>query len=201
MYAAVSRRPNIFHTMPYPHHLHRSHRPVGCGTAAAPGMQLVEIILLKSEITHDIQAEITTIERMRKMQDTPILSNDDTDSYTISRQIDSAVNSAVSRCQAYLLLPSPSVHRISTNHIMGWEEKSMYLALPMNWPSHNIDALRDAVHNYIVKAVVFYLLSIAIPGDPYLPVCLEQRDTSYNEINRYLSSRLGGVKIHPTFLG
>ena len=160
-------------------------------------MQLVEIILLKSEITHDIQAEITTIERMRKMQDTPILSNDDTDSYTISRQIDSAV----SRCQAYLLLPSPSVHRISTNHIMGWEEKSMYLALPMNWPSHNIDALRDAVHNYIVKAVVFYLLSIAIPGDPYLPVCLEQRDTSYNEINRYLSSRLGGVKIHPTFLG
>lgn len=185
--------------MSYPHHLH--HSPRRCGTASAPGRQLIEIIFLKPEIKHDIQSEITTIERMRKMQDTPILSNDDTDSYTVSRQIDSAVNSAVSRCQAYLLLPSPSVHRISANHVMGWEEKSIYLAMPMNWPAHNLDALRDAVHTYIVKAVVFHLLSIAIPGDPYLSVCMEQRENAYNQINRYLSSRLGGVRIHPTFLG
>jgi len=163
--------------------------------------QLIEIILLYQELQHDITADITRLEKSRNLQATPVLTNEDADGYTIARQIDRAVNQCVSRMQAYLLLPSPFVHRISTNHTHAWEEKSIYLAMPPNWPPHCIDPLRDAVHTYIVKSVEYNLLIVSLTNDPYTVLCKTEADQAYSDINSQLSHRLGHIEIHPTPFG
>lgn len=114
----------------YPHHLHKDRVfPDEACRQLAKDKQIIEIILLKEELIRDVEADVQRIERMRKMDVSPLVGND-ADSYDISRDIDNALGDVVSRCAAYLLLPSPFAHRISTNHAMGWEEKSIYLALP-----------------------------------------------------------------------
>lgn len=187
----------------YPHHLHTPDRPVCCNTIAAQRQHkhVVELILLYSELRHDIDADILRVERQRHLEETPVISNNDTDSYIIKRYIDNAVNKVVSRCQAYLLLPSPYVRRISTDHTHSWEEKNIMLALPHNWPPHNIDALRDACHNFIVKSVEYMLLSSALPHDAYTALCKQQADDFYDDINVNINARLHASLIQPTFLG
>lgn len=184
----------------YPHHLHtpERQRPVSSGLPA--GKQLVEVILLHEELTHDIEADIRRIEKARKLED-PILADNGSDDYLLCRYIDQAVNRVVTRCQAYLLLPSPFVRRISTNHTHNWEEKNIMLALPHNWAPHNIEPLRDAIHNYIVKNVEYQLLAQALPQDATTLLCQQQSTDSYNEINALINSRLGGVHTHPTIFG
>lgn len=187
----------------YPHQLHRHHRPLppDCAMAAVRhGHQFVEIILLKEELLHDITADITRLEKARQL-DQPILTNEDADGYTLGRQIDRAVDKAVSCMQAYLFLPSPFVHRISGNHVSQWEEKSIYLALPPNWPPHCIDPLRDAVHRYVVESVKYNILLISLSSDPYTAMCRMEADEAYNEIGSLISTRLGPVRVHPTIFG
>ena len=175
--------------------------PAKVPAAFPAGNQLLEIILLKPELTHDIHSDIIRLERMRKLQDTPILSSDDSDNYIITRHIDRAVNQALSRMQAYLATPSPFVRRISTNHAHEWEEKNIFLSLPHNWPTHLIDNLRDAVHTYIVKSVEYNILLVALSEDSYTALCQLEADKAYNEINSIINTRLGTLRIHPTPFG
>lgn len=185
----------------YPHHLHTP-GTVHCGITAvlSPGFQLLEIILLRTEIVHDIQADFSTLERTRKLE-SPILPSEDTDDYLLTRRIDDAVNSAVARLQAYLLLPSPFVSRIATDHARRWEEQSILLSLPDNWPPHLAGTLRDAVHNYVVKAAESAMLTVALPNDPYTALCLQEAERAYNDINSHVSARRGPVTPHPTIFG
>ncbi len=185
----------------YPHHLHNQKRPTVREAVAPRGYQLVEIILLYAELKHDIETDIHRLERMRKMMDTPILSPDGSDDYTLAREIDNAINKAVSLMTAYMVLPSPFVRRISTNHAHSWEEKNIFVALPGNWPMHNIDPLRDAVHGFAVKSVEVALLAVALPDDSYTAICQQQAYTQYNAINSLISARLGAIEIHPTPFG
>lgn len=185
----------------YPHQLHNNrHIPDEVCCRLGKSKQLVEIILLKSEILQEVEADVQRIERMRKIEATPTISND-SDYYDIARDIDNAVGEVVQRCTAYLLLPSPFVHRISTNHIHDWEEKSIYLALPHNWPPHDIEPLRNAIHGYIVKSVVLELLSMAIPDDRYLPILAEKKERDYNKVNAIISARLGKTDLIQTPFG
>jgi len=182
----------------YPHHLHTG-RPFPKEVIACPrrDKQVIEVIILKPEIVHDIEADITQLERQRNLE-SPIITDGD---YTVRRQIDRALNQCVSRMQAYLLLPSPFVRSISTNHAGDWDEKNIFLALPHNWPPHCIDPLRDAVHNYIVKSVEYNVLLAPLTNDPYTAMCRQEAEESYNEINALINSRLGPMNIHPSFLG
>lgn len=184
----------------YPHHLHKSDRPCPVTGVKAGFPQRVEVILLHEELRHDIEADLTAIERQRKLE-TPILASDGKDDYRLARNIDTAVNKVVKRCTAYLMLPSPFVHRISTNHVYKWEEKSLYLHFPENWPPHLADNLRDAVHLYIVKFVELAFLTVALPDDKYLPILQEQVNDAYDDINAALNDRLGSSITHVTFLG
>ena len=185
----------------YPHHLHHSERPLPEGLHENQNLQLVEIIMLYDELKHDIEKDFHRLERLRKMQDTPILSPDGSDEYTLRREIDTALNSAVSIMTAYLALPSPFVRRISTNHAHAWEEKNIYVVFPFNWPLHNIDALRDSVHNYVVKAAEAKLLSVALPQDAYTLACRDMSYESLNAIDHLINERRGPIKINPTWLG
>ena len=187
----------------YPHYLHTQSdsrffpKEVAC--LPHQDKQRIEVIFLKEEIMHDIEAGIRLIEKSRSEEAPAILDKDGKDDYLLSRYIDTAINQAVARCRAYLLLPSPYVHRISTNHTHDWEEKSIYLAFPMTWPPHCIAPLRDAIHNYIVeRAQQLFLAKIDVKLSE---VCDIQATTYYNEINALLNTRLGGVHIQPTFLG
>lgn len=186
----------------YPHHLHHSDRqfPAVVIECRKPRHHLIDIILLYEELAHDVEAGIHRVERMRNM-DTPILTNDENDRYIIRRYIDDAINRAVSRMQAYLILPSPFVRRISTNHAHEWEEKNIFLLFPENWSPNCADPLRDAAHTYIVKDVELRLLSAALPKDEYTLICRDDKERAYNNINAMLNARIGGVHIHPTFLG
>jgi hypothetical protein len=185
----------------YPHHLHTGRRfPKEVIACPRQDRQVVEIIILKEEITHDIEADITRLEKQRNLEK-PILSGNESDAYTVRRQTDRALNQCVSRMQAYLLLPSPFVRHISTNHAGDWEEKNIFLAFPHNWPPHCIEPLRDAVHTYIVKSVEYNILLIAMTNDPYTAMCQQEADKAYNDINALINSRLGPMNIHPTFLG
>lgn len=187
----------------YPHHLHTQSDsrffPEGVARIPHQGKQRIEVIFLKEEITHDIDAGIHLLEKGRDADSQPILDKDGKDDYLMARYIDTAINQAVARCRAYLLCPSPYVHRISTNHVGGWEEKSIYLAFPMNWPPHCIDPLRDAIHNYVVERA--QQLFLAKVDAKLSEVCDIQATQYYNEINALLNTRLGGVHIQPTFLG
>lgn len=178
----------------YPHHLHHHHhRPFPDICRVPPQMQLVEIILLRDELIHDIEANINQLERKATVPSaspegsSPLLPNGASDNYLISRHIDTAVNSAVSRCQAYLLLPSPYVHRISTDHAHQWEEKSLYLALPPDWPPHCIDPLRDAVHNYVVYRAMQLFLTFA--NEKAAATADAMASDSYDDINVQISAR------------
>lgn len=187
----------------YPHRFHntRSLPEVIATKLPLPDRkQIVEIILLKTELLHDIKSNLVRLERTRKSQ-VPIFIDNDDYQYTICRKVDDAVGRVVSRMQAYLLLPSPYAHRIATNHTHEWEEKSIYLALPYNWPPHNIDALRDAVHNYIVKYALFQFLAETLPDDKLLPVLERQYTDLYDNINANINDRLGPMNIYPSFLG
>jgi len=186
--------------MPYPHSCHTDHRLI---PAEVPqprqGSQVIEIIIMKSEILHDIETSIRQIEKGRKPEDPLLLTEDGSDNYLLCRCIDTALDQAVSRCQAYLLLPSPFVRRISADHTHEWDEKNIFLALPANWPPHCIDPLRDAVHNYIVNRAMQLFLVYA---DARLSeVCDAMALSCWNDINTQLNARLGPTRIHPTFLG
>lgn len=199
--------------MPYPHHIHmephdRLNLPDLFDITAVQrqGKQLVEVILLKDELLHDIEASAKQLDDARQstVQGSsaalpPILPKGAAENYLLLRHLDTAVNQAVSRCQAYLLLPSPFVRRISTNHTHGWEEKSIFLAFPNNWPPHCVDALRDSIHNFIVERTLQrYLLRV----DPKAAEsCDLQALGFYDEINALLNTRLGAMHLRPTFCG
>ena len=187
--------------MPYPSNLHIN-RCIPGKVLQIPCQhkQRIEVIILKSEVLRDIESDVHRVERMRKLEETPIIQSD-ADYYDISRDIDIALGEVVKRCVAYLLLPSPYAHRISNDHVNAWEEKSIYLGLPENWPPHDIDPLRNAIHDYIVKSVVLEILSISIPDDKYLPKLEAKKLDLYDDINVLLNDRLGGHLIKPTFLG
>ena len=163
-------------------------------------MQRKEIILLKEELIHDIQRNITKIERLRKLEE-PILTDDETDRYELASTINDALGLAANEMQAYMMLPSTFAHHITTNHTEDWAERSIVLGMPDNWPTHLIDTLTSAVKNYIVKKTEFLLLAEALPDDKYTVACGAFADTRLNEITSILSARLGGVRIHPTIFG
>ena len=199
--------------MPYPHYCHmephdRLNLPDLFDITAVQrqGKQLVEVILLKDELLHDIEASAKQLDDARQSTAQgssaalpPILPKGAAENYLLLRHLDTAVNQAVSRCQAYLLLPSPFVRRISTNHTHGWEEKSIFLAFPHNWPPHCVDALRDSIHNFIVERTLQrYLLRV----DPKAAEsCDFQALGFYDEINALLNTRLGAMHLRPTFCG
>lgn len=184
----------------YPHHLH-TNRCLPDEVLAKPhqAKQIIEVIMLKEELMFDINAELHQIENTRKPEESKLLTNEQMDNHLLARHIDAALNKVVERCQAYLLIPSPYVHRISNNHTHDWSEKSIFLAMPINWPLHCMDALRDACHDYIVQyAQALFLAKIAPDTAAISQNMAEHR---YSEINALLSHRNGGVRIHPTFLG
>lgn len=186
----------------YPHHLH-SHRhiPDEVCYKITRGKQIIEIILLKDEIIHDIDADTLQVEKARKIEGVTV-ATDESRSYEACRYIDKAVNAVVAKCAAYLLLPSPYAHRISDNHNKGWEEKSIYLGLPHNWPPHLIDHVRDLIHDHIVKYAEAQLLApVLSPQDSYVQSLLLDAESSLNSLNAAINSRLGPTHIHPTFLG
>lgn len=175
----------------YPIHLHTErHYPDIVCQRLSQGKQLVEVILLKPELLHDVEADIHRIERMRKIDEAPLIDNE-SDYYGIARDIDNALGEVVSRCAAYLLLPSPFVHRISTDHANDWEEKSIYMALPYDWPPHNIDTIRNTIHEYIVKSVELEQLTMLLPDDRYLPILSAKKEELYSKLNALINERLG----------
>ena len=184
----------------YPHHLHQGRCFPGEVTRRPhQGKQIIEIILLRQELMFDIIAGIHQIEKARKPEEPKLFTDEDMEKQLLARNIDTAINEVVSRCQAYLLLPSPFAHRHTTDHAYGWEEKSIYLAMPMKWPPHCIDVLRDACHNYIVERAT--ALFLAKPAPQNAQVCTAIADTHYDEICAQLSHRLGRIDIQPTWLG
>lgn len=186
----------------YPRHLHYNRPyPDEVCHKLRQGKQIIEIILLKDEIINDIDTDTLNVEKARKQEGTPI-STDERRMYEACRHIDRAVNAVVSKCAAYLLLPSPFVHRISTNHTKGWEEKSIYLALPHNWPPHLIDFVRDFAHDYIVKFVESQMLvPVLSPDDSYVKYCALAADTALDDLNAAINERLGRDIITPTPFG
>ena len=186
----------------YPHELHNNRPyPDEVCKKLHQGKQFIEIILLKDEILHDIDTDTLNVEKSRKIDETPV-STDEKRLYEASRQIDRAVNNLVRKCSAYLLLPSPYVHRISTNHTKGWEEKSIYLALPYNWPPHLIDSVRDLAHDYIVKFAESQLLvTLLSPDDSYVKYCAVAAEEDINDFNAGINERLGATIITPTPFG
>lgn len=182
----------------YPHHLHDNSRP-SCPVCAPAGKTPFEIIILMPELLHDIEATIHQVEKGRQSDQPALLATNGSDDYLLRRYVDTALNQAVSHCQAYLLLPTAFAHRISTDHVNSWEEKSIYIGMPRNWPPHCIDGLRDAIHNYIVeRALTLYLGRL---DKDATETSAKQADTYYNQITSILSSRLGATKIYPTEFG
>lgn len=186
----------------YPHYLHDKPRPAFPATvlAGSPARNTpFEIIILKKELLADIEAAIHQLEKNRQPDQPALLATNGSDDYLLCRYIDTALSQAVARCQAYLLLPSAFAHRISTNHNYGWEEKSIYIGMPRNWPPHCIDALRSVVHSFIVERTLN--LFLARLDEKASAASNMLANTYYNDINSMLSSRLGGTKIHPTEFG
>lgn len=185
--------------MPYPHHLHEGtpYRPCQlCRdiVAVKKPIQLIEIILLKEEFYHDIDAETLQAQKMRAAvggfpADKIPLATDDSNRYLIDRYIDRYVSQAVARLSAYLAIPSPFAHRIANNHTKDWLEKSIYVALPKDWPPHHIEPLRDAVHQLIVKGVEYQLLAAALPNDPYTAICREMMEDADTDITVHVNAR------------
>ncbi len=186
----------------YPHHLHNCRNiPDSVGCRLCTGKQIVEIILLKEELVHDINADSHHIETSRKAADTPV-ATDDKRLYEMNRKIDNAVNHIVRAMAAYLLVPSPVVHRISSNHAHGWEEKSIYLALPNNWPPYLLDSLRDQVHEHVVKSAEAELLvPILSPSDDYVQYCKLAAVEAEREVNSIINDRLGIPELDQTPFG
>lgn len=190
----------------YPHYIHQQpHERLplpDCIDAAAvrrQGRQIIDIILLNKELMHDIEDGIRQVENGRDKDAPKLLPSDGKESYMLRRHIDTALNKVVSRCQAYLLLPSPYARRISTDHAGEWEEKDIILGLPHNWPAHCVDPLRDDVHNYIVYRAMQLFLALSEPKAA--EACDQLALSCYDDINAQLNARLGPMHIHPTFLG
>lgn len=184
----------------YPHRFHNTRslpEVVAVKLPLPDRKQLIEVILLKPELQHDIEDIINDVQNSFRPDGKPLLPSDN--SYMLSRHMDTAINQAVKRCQAYLLLPSPFVHRISTNHTGDWEEKSIFLALPHNWPPHCIDPLRDSIHNFVVQRTCQLFLSLKEPKAA--ETCNQMADSYYDDINATLNDRLGPTNIYPSFLG
>lgn len=186
----------------YPHELHNNRPyPDEVCRKLRQDKQVIEIILLKDEIIHDVDTDTLNVEKSRKLEETPV-ATDERRMYEASRHIDRAVNAVVAKCAAYLLLPSPFVHRISSNHTKGWEEKSLYLALPHNWPPHLIDTVRDYAHNHIVKFTEAQMLvPLLSPDDAYVKYCTLDAEAALDDLNAAINERLGRDIITPTPFG
>ena len=192
--------------MPYPHYLHPDDGSVrSCIEARRyrrQGFQLVEIILLKDEIYHDIDAETHKIQEARnqaaanssKGEAVPVttIATDDRSRYLMDRIIDKYVSVAVRRLSAYLVLPSAFAHRIVNNHTKSWQEKSILISLPQRWPPHLLEPLRDAVHTLIVKGTEKEWLSTALsPNDAYVMLCQQEADDADADITSDVNARYG----------
>lgn len=161
--------------------------------------QFAEVIIIKEEVLHGIETELHQIERTRHLEETPIVANDD-NRYAVIRDIDAALGKVVERCQAYLLQDAYA-HHITTDHTKDWKERTVKLSMPMTWPLSCINPLRDAIHTYIVKSSLLPLLSLTMPGDPYIPIIMQQQQRAYDDINALISTRTVPTNIRPTFLG
>ena len=157
---------------------------------------IIEIILFKQELLHDINAALTRIERTRHLDDITLTTEGD--DYSFDRQIESALADVIKRTAAYQCIPSQHAQRIQSNHTYDWQEKTILLNMPHEWLPANISPLRTACHNYIVHAVLYDQLSAMLPGDPYTLQLLEQKTRYYSDINAAL---LHQTKIHPTPFG
>jgi hypothetical protein len=162
---------------------------------------IAEIIIFKQEITHDIEADVRQLERMRKLTDTPILTNDDADRYSLNTQIDLALSIAISRLQAYVISTPCHSHQVAHDHTTDWDEKKITLDMPFSWPQHLLEPLKNAVHRFIVKTALHNFLRVALPQDPYTTLSLDEANEASNRINSLISDRLGPIKIHPTPFG
>lgn len=189
--------------MPYPHHLHPSGGSLLCpAPPVRHGFQLIEIIILKDEIYHDIDRETHDLQEHRNKTATvpaasaagqiTTIATDDTSRYLMDRYIDRYVNKTVRLLTAYLALPSPYAHRIANNHTKSWQEKSILISLPTRWPPHLIDPLRDAVHRFIVKGVEMELLSTTLgPSDAYVQLCAQESEEAEGDITANVNARYG----------
>lgn len=190
--------------MPYPHHLHPDDGSLRCGydVPRKPGFQLVEVIIFKQEIYHDIDAETQALQNHRnKTANVPAgspagqittIATDDTSRYLTDRYIDRYLNKTVQLLSAYLAIPSPFAHRIANNHTREWQEKSILISLPKRWPPHLIDPLRDAVHRFIVKGVEMEILSTTLgPSDHYVQLCAEEAEEADGDITVNINTRYG----------
>lgn len=197
--------------MPYPHHLHPADGHVRhCITVPPPrrpGFQLIEIILLKDEIYHDIDAETHQLQQVRKAvakNDADVIefATDDMSRYLMDRYIDRYVSQAVTRLSAYLAIPSPFVHRIANNHTKDWQEKSILIALPHRWPPHLIEPLRDAVHQLIVKGTEKELLATSLgSNDAYVLMCEAAALDADADITMNINTRYGPMSAPMTPFG
>lgn len=162
--------------------------------------QVIEVIILKEEVIHSIQSNIHRFERTRGLQ-TPVLLDNEADRYNLCQLIDAALTEAVEAMQAYLMLPSPFAHRIANNHTDDWKEKGIRLAMPLNWPAHLLEPLKNAIHKFLARKTESELLSESYPNDPFTVRCEALAETHYNEINSIISDRIGPIHIHPSPFG
>lgn len=187
--------------MPYPHHLHPAGGSVRCCITPPPrrpGFQLIEIILLKNEIYHDIDEETHILQQTlgkalpAGAQEITTIATDDTSRYLMDRYIDRCVSQAVSLLSPYLAIPSPFAHRIANNHTKSWQEKSILLSLPKRWPPHLIEPLRDAVHRLIVKGTEKEILSPVLgPAGSYVRLCEQEAEDAAADISVNINTRYG----------
>ena len=156
------------------------------------GTQMVDIIILKEELYNDIDTDSIALQRARSTPERELthIAADDKNRYRIDRYIDRFLNEGVQRMTAYLAIPSPYAHRIANDHTKSWKEKDILLALPPTWPPHLIDALRDAVHDRIVKGVEFELFKISIgANDPTVQQIGLDADDADRDISVIINSR------------
>ncbi len=52
-----------------------------------------------------------------------------------------------------------------------------------------------------MKSVVLAILSPSFTDDKAIPLIAQQQERAYNDINALVNSRIGPLRIHPTFLG
>lgn len=153
-----------------------------------------DIIIIKQELYHDIDDDTRQLQVIRKLIEVPV-STDERHRYIIDRYIERAINHVQTRLAAYIATDRP--HHIANNHVKGWTERHIFLAMPTAWPPENLDHLKDVIHTYVVRITEAEVLSLFIgPNDPLVQQYRIDAQEAENEVVSIVNRRLGPMSVH-----
>ena len=162
-------------------------------------MEPKHIFLRRDQFFFDIKAQLMMVTKARRREDgteDELLSNaTNTFKSEFDRWITKHIGIAKGIMAAFV---KESKSNTAINGIKDNEESEVLMEFPIWYDDTTFQQLSDAVHDYVVNAVLFEFLSVVMPNDPLVAVKKEAMEEAKQNIKKFVNAAKPGM-LHKKF--